>query len=145
MACFLVSGGEGIAVAAVRHAVKKNEQKKGIVDERGNQITDPAVDGICWTRKLGWLMNLLWGGVLLLAIEHIWHGEVVLWPPFLTAMQTPEEIPVMLHEMATVGVSMAILLTVVWVAMVVIADYAVKRSARRTNAQATANEGGVAA
>ena len=129
MACFLVSGGEGIAVAAVRHAVKKNEQKKGIVDERGNQITDPAVDGICWTRKLGWLMNLLWGGVLLLAIEHIWHGEVVLWPPFLTAMQTPEEIPVMLHEMATVGVGMAILVTVTWFAVTLIADYAVKRSA----------------
>ena len=58
-------------------------------------------------------MNMLWGGVLLLCIEHMWHGEVVPFPPFLTAMNAPEEIPAMLGEMATVGVSMAILVTTV--------------------------------
>ena len=33
---------------------------------------------------------------------------------FLTAMKNPEDIPEMLHEMATVGVSMAIVVTAVW-------------------------------
>lgn len=42
-----------------------------------------------------------------------WHGEVAPRPPFLTAMQTPDEIPVMLGEMATIGVGMAVLVTVV--------------------------------
>ena len=127
MACFLVSGAEGIVVGAVRHAVKKSEIAKGVIDEEGNQLVDASTHGICWYRKLGWLLNMLWGGVLLLAIEHIWHGEVVLWPPFLTAMQTPDEIPVMLHEMATVGVAMALLITVVWIGMCVAANAIVKR------------------
>ena len=89
MACFLVSGGEAIVVTAVRAAVKKSEIAKGVVDAEGNQLTDPSKEGICWTRKLGWLMNMLWGGVILLAIEHMWHGEVVPFPPFLTAMNDP--------------------------------------------------------
>lgn len=135
MACFLVSGGEAIVVTAVRAAVKKSEMKKGIVDENGNQLTDPAEHGVCWTRKLSWLMNMLWGGALLLAVEHIWHGEVVPWPPFLTAMQTPDEIPVMLGEMATIGVGMAALVTVCWVAMTFIADYAAKSASKRAAAK----------
>ena len=128
MACFLVSGGEAIVVTAIRAVVKKKEIEKGIVDKDGKQLTDPAETGICWTRKLSWLMNMLWGGVILLAIEHIWHGEVVPWPPFLTAMYTPEDIPEMLAEMGTVGVGMAVLVTVVWFAVTLVADYKVKRA-----------------
>ena len=135
MACFLVSGGEAIVVSAVRAAVKKKEIEKGVVDEQGNQLTDPATDGICWTRKLGWLMNMLWGGVILLCIEHMWHGEVVPFPPFLTAMNDPTEIPVMLGEMATVGVGMAILVTAVWFIVTLVADRSVKRSAAPTAAE----------
>lgn len=128
MACFLVSGGEAIVVTAVRATVKKSEVEKGIVDESGRQLTDPTQDGICWTRKLGWLMNMLWGGVVLLCIEHMWHGEVVPFPPFLTAMNDPTEIPVMLGEMATVGVGMAVLVTAMWFIATLVADMAVKRS-----------------
>lgn len=128
MACFLVSGGEAVVVTAIRTQVKKKEEQEGIVDAKGNQLTDPSQHGICWTRKLSWLMNMLWGGVLLLCIEHMWHGEVVPFPPFLTAMNTPEEIPAMLGEMATVGVSMAILVTTVWFVTTLVADYAVKHT-----------------
>ena len=130
MACFLVGGGEAIVVTAIRAGVKKSEERKGIVDAEGNQLTDPAEHGICWTRKLSWLMNMLWGGVILLCVEHMWHGEVVPFPPFLTAMSTPDEIPVMLQEMGTVGVGMAVLVTVVWLVVTLVADYAVKREAR---------------
>ncbi|MGN0262285.1 MAG: hypothetical protein ACI4B9_05515, partial [Eggerthellaceae bacterium] len=130
MACFLVGGAEAIVVSAVRKAVKTKEQEKGIVDAQGNQLTDPATDGICWTRKLGWLMNMLWGGVILLCIEHMWHGEVVPFPPFLTAMYTPAEIPVMLGEMATIGVGMALLVTAVWICVAAIADTKVKHSSK---------------
>lgn len=69
---------------------------------------------------------MLWGGVILLCIEHMWHGEVVPFPPFLTAMNDPSEIPVMLHEMATVGVGMALLVTLVWFIAIFVADAAVK-------------------
>lgn len=128
MACFIVGGAGAVVVTAVRSAVKKSEERRGIVDESGKQISDPAEHGICWTRKLSWLMNMLWGGVILLCVEHMWHGEVVPFPPFLTAMSDPAEIPVMLHEMATVGVAMCMMVTVVWFVATVVADMAVKRS-----------------
>lgn len=71
--------------------------------------------------KLNWLNPMLWGGVILLAVEHIAHQEIVLYPPFLTAMQNPADVPVMLHEMATIGVGMTIAILVVWIAMVTLA------------------------
>jgi len=70
--------------------------------------------------KIGWLNIMLWGGVVMLAIEHIAHGEVVLYPPFLTAMQNPADIPVMLQELATVGGTMTIAIVVVWIILVAI-------------------------
>jgi hypothetical protein len=68
--------------------------------------------------KIGWLNIMIWGGVIMLAVEHIAHGEVVLYPPFLTAMQTPAEIPVMLQEMAIVGGTMTIAIVCIWLVMV---------------------------
>ena len=44
----------------------------------------------------------------------MWHGEVVPYPPFLTAMQSPEEWATALHEMATNGVAMAVVVTATW-------------------------------
>ena len=70
--------------------------------------------------KIGWLNIMLWGGVAMLAIEHIAHGEVVFYPPFLTAMQNPADIPVMLRELATVGGTMTIAIVVVWIILVAI-------------------------
>lgn len=71
---------------------------------------------------IGWLNIMIWGGVIMLAVEHIAHGEVVLYPPFLTAMQTPAEIPVMLQEMAAVGGTMTIAILFIWIVMVVISQ-----------------------
>ena len=72
--------------------------------------------------KIGWLNIMIWGGVIMLAVEHIAHGEIVLFPPFLTAMQTPAEIPVMLQEMAIVGGTMTIAIVCIWMAMVYISQ-----------------------
>jgi hypothetical protein len=66
---------------------------------------------------------LLWGGAILLALEHVWHGEVVPWPPFLTAMSNPADIPVMLHEMAVTGTSMAVASVLVWGGVLAISHY----------------------
>ena len=71
---------------------------------------------------------MLWGGVILLAFEHIWHGEVVPYFPFLTAMLDPNDAMEMFREMATVGVSMALLITAVWGVICVVADHIVNRS-----------------
>ena len=96
MACFTVPLAEGIILSVAKKiAFKRN--------------ADSVIKA-----KVGHLENMLYGGSFLLAIEHIYHGEVVLYPPFLTAMNNPEDIPEMLHEMATVGVSMAAIVTVAW-------------------------------
>ena len=68
--------------------------------------------------KIGWLNMMIWGGAIMLAVEHIAHGEIVLYPPFLTAMQTPAEIPVMLQEMAVIGGTMTIAIFSIWAIMV---------------------------
>lgn len=114
MACLLVPAAEAIVVTAAYIAVKKNERKIESVkfaDESKFQAETPK---ITWSKRLGWLLSLLWGGVLLLALEHFWHGEIVAYPPFLSAMSSAEDTVQMLHEMATVGVSMAVCVTAVW-------------------------------
>ena len=78
--------------------------------------------------------NMLWGGAALLAYEHVWHGEVVPWFPFLTAAANPEDAAVMLHEMATVGVTMALLVTAAWGCIALAADKIVKRESGVTPA-----------
>ncbi|MCJ7697396.1 MAG: hypothetical protein MUO73_03595 [Thermoplasmata archaeon] len=70
--------------------------------------------------KIGWLNIMLWGGVAMLTIEHIAHGEVVFYPPFLTAMQNPADIPVMLQELVTVGGTMTIAIVLAWIILVAI-------------------------
>jgi len=120
MACFLVPMGEAIATSIVQKVIEKKEEK--VSEEKSEKRKLSWSGHHHWSQRLSWLNKLLWGGVILLAIEHIWHGEVSPLPPFLTAMKTPEEIPVMLHEMGTVGVTMAIVVTATWAAIVMIAE-----------------------
>jgi hypothetical protein len=98
--------------------VENKEKKVG-----GKETTKT---GLSWSRKLSWLNKLLWGGTILLAFEHIWHGEIVPWPPFLTAMENPADVAPMLHEVATIGVGMAIFVTIVWGIIVMIAELKAK-------------------
>lgn len=94
MACFLVPLGEALALSAARNFGFKEKP--------------------VWKERLSALEQMLYGGSFLLAIEHVYHGEVVFYPPFLTAMKNPDDTREMIHEMATVGVSMAIVVTAVW-------------------------------
>ncbi len=70
---------------------------------------------------IGWLNAMTWGGAAALAVEHVAHGEIVPWPPFLTAMASPAETTVMLHEMAAVGIPMTLALVATWLVMVGVA------------------------
>ncbi len=114
MACFLVPMGVAIGTSVAQKVLEKREKKVG--EEKAEK------GRLSWSRKLSWLNKLLWGGVILLAIEHIWHGEGAPWLPFLTAMENPAEVPVMLHEMATIGVAMAVVVIAIWAIMVMIAE-----------------------
>lgn len=111
MACFVVTAGEAVVVTGVQVALKVMEHK-GIIKYHTNE--EGKVEGGKWSKKVGVLNGMLWGGSFLLALEHVFHGEVVPFPPFLSALSSPGDTAEMLHEMGTVGVAMAVALTAVW-------------------------------
>ncbi len=111
MACFLVPAGEAIVTTVVQKIMEKKEKRAG------NKEAGKAK--LSWSRRLGLLNKMLWGGSILLAFEHIWHGEIIFWPPFLTAMKNPADVGPMLHEMATIGVAMAVFVTIIWAVIVI--------------------------
>lgn len=114
MACFTAPLAQALVVTAAKSACK----------DRAARSRNPFV------RRLGWLQKMLFGGSFLLAIEHVWHGEITWRYPFLTAVEEgPEATSEMWHEIATVGISMAVLITVVWVGMVLVSSAAGKRRA----------------
>jgi len=129
MACFLAPMTEAIATTIVQKVVEKKAGTAG-----GDAAGKPASP---WGRRLGWLNKMLWGGSILLAFEHLWHGEIVPWPPFLTAMSDPAEVGPMLREIATVGTAMAVTITVVWALMILVAELRA-RSLQRTGPLSTA-------
>ena len=108
MACFTAPLA-GAAVAAVVHKTA------------GEKSPNPFI------RKLHWLVKMALGGSFLLAVEHVYHGEITYLPPFLTAMKDPADTQAMVHEIMTVGVSMAVLLLVAWIGMVVVSEIAERR------------------
>lgn len=138
MACFLVSAAEALITTAVTKVVEKNEKKQNdlMISFDGEKVESAA--RIPFSRKLKWLNRMLWGGSALLMFEHIWHGEVVPFFPFLTAASNAEDASEMLHEMATVGVSMAVLVTVVWIGMVIVSSIIEKRAVKEAETLAKA-------
>ncbi len=116
MACFIVPAGEAIITTAVQKILEKHQTE-------GSAAADIA-------QKLKPLNSMLWGGSALLMFEHIWHGEVAPWFPFLTAMNSPDSTAAMLHEMGTVGVAMAIVVTAAWAAGVAVISAVRSREAK---------------
>lgn len=106
MACFLVTTVAAIGVGAARHIKKHNEKKTPEVNFDEKFIN---------AKKLGYLELTLWGGALLLAGEHAFHGEITYEFPWLTAAKEgTEEVLIMLKEMGTVGVGMLLILVAAW-------------------------------
>ena len=124
MACFVVPAAEAVVVTIAEKVAEKKEKKQ----EASGNGTAEAVSKIPFSTKLKWLRNLLWGGVLLLAFEHVWHGEVVPWFPFLTGAEDPAA---MIGEMLTVGVMMAVFVTAVWLAILGVVYIMEKRESRK--------------
>jgi hypothetical protein len=107
MACFTVPAAEAIITTIAGKVIKSKELKKGTASSESESPKFKL------SEKIGWLNKMLWGGSALLAFEHVWHGEVIPTFPFLTAVKDGEASE-MLHEMATAGVCMALLVTAVW-------------------------------
>ena len=95
MSCFVVPLVEAIVVSACR--------------KRAVQSARPV-----W-RELPALEKMLWGGTLMLIVDHVINGELTWRFPFFTALEVEGGWQVMLREMLTVGVPMSLVLTIVWI------------------------------
>ena len=70
MSCFIVPATEAVVTTIVKKKADKNHN-----DGKEQNM---------FIEKMSWLNNMLWGGSALLAFEHVWHGELVPFFPFLT-------------------------------------------------------------
>ena len=102
MACFTVPLATAVAVSAAKNATSRRKAHNPFI------------------ARIGWLCTMMFGGSFLLAIEHVYHGEIIFSPPFLTAVRDGE-VSGMLHEMATRGMAMTVLIVAVWAAAVMAA------------------------
>ena len=94
MACFIAPLVQAVAVTACR----KHSGGKTVLG-----------------RHLPALEKMLWGGTLMLIVDHIINGELTWRFPFFTALESDGGWSTMLHEILTVGVPMAAVLTLAWV------------------------------
>ncbi|MDE5765374.1 MAG: hypothetical protein K2I00_10535 [Ruminococcus sp.] len=107
MACFLVPAAEAVVTTIAKKVISKKEKEN-----------PSEIQKINFSEKLDWLNKMLWGGSGLLAFEHLWHGEIIPFFPFLTNAADSVDRIAMLQEMATSGVGMAVLVTAVWLGMI---------------------------
>ena len=140
MACFTVPAAEAI-ITTIAGRIIKSKEKHQTIDASKNTSND-VTPKIPFSTKIGWLNKMLWGGSALLAFEHVWHGEVVPFFPFLTAVKNGEAMEI-LHEMATAGVSMALIVTAVWGIMVGVVSI-FEKHADKPSAAADSLAGGLA-
>lgn len=131
MACFIVPATEAVVATIASKRIKKETE---VQVENSNEEREP-VTRIPFSKKLKWLTNMLWGGSALLAFEHVWHGEVVPWPPFLTAAANQADAMEMLQEMATTGVCMAVFVTLVWGIMLLVTHSMEQEVMKEQNAE----------
>lgn len=109
MACFLVPTTEAIVTSVA------SKKLNAYVDE--SEASDLTIHFI---KNMKTLNSMLLGGSALLMFEHLWHGEITPFFPFLTAASSSQQLVAMLKEMATVGVTMALFVTFVWVVMTLV-------------------------
>lgn len=119
MACFMVPAAEAVATTIVAKVMESKESK-----QTGQENFAEAK--ISASKKMKNLSGFLWEGSALLAFEHVWHGEVVPFFPFLTAASNSADAMEMLHEMGTVGVGMAVAVTLFWAVITFASDWIVR-------------------
>ena len=122
MACFVVSAVAAIGVGAAKYVVKHHEKKNELTINEPKEYKFGSE--VKWSKKLAYLELMLWSGSFVLAGEHVLHGEVSPYPPFLTAAgEGPEAVSEMLTEMGTVGVVMLAALVATWAIGVLVVDF----------------------
>lgn len=94
MCCFLVPLAQAVATTVYRKC--------------------SGVSGGVLKRNVPALEKMLWGGSVMLIVDHIINGEVTWQYPFFTALTEVGGGSVFLRELLTVGVPMSLAITAVW-------------------------------
>lgn len=98
MCCFIVPMAQAIATTVYR---KRNS---GAINQCSGILK----------HNIPTLEKMLWGGTVMLIVDHIINGEVTWRFPFFTALNAIDGWQIMLKEMLTVGVPMSLVLTAFW-------------------------------
>ncbi|MBQ0123139.1 MAG: hypothetical protein KBS38_05955 [Bacteroidales bacterium] len=96
MSCFIVPLAQAVATTISRRATKNSNDS-------------------VWKAQLPSLEKMLWGGSLVLIVDHIAHGELFTFS---------------LKEMLTVGIPMSLVVTLVWTIMVVLKSPVLRHQSR---------------
>ena len=119
MACFIVPLTQAVATTIYRkHREKVTNTQSLTAGSPKNSVRmgcrARSHQHVVTNTQLKTLEQMLWGGSLMLIVDHIINGEVTYMYPFFTALETEGGGLVMLREMLTVGVPMSVLVTLVW-------------------------------
>lgn len=107
MSCFVVPLAQAVVTSAIRKSNEKNN--------RSNHSA--------FARHLPALEKMLWGGSVMLVVDHIINGELTWRFPFFTALENAGGGAVMLREMLTVGLPMSVVLTLVWIGYALVKEH----------------------
>ena len=99
MSCFIVPLMQALATSIYRR-------------HNRNSINDASC-GIL-KHKVPALEKMLWGGSIMLIVDHIINGELSWRFPFFTALSQTDGGEVFLRELLCVGLPMSLVLTAVW-------------------------------
>ena len=109
MSCFIVPLAQAMVTSTYRKVNEKTIENSTSV----------------FKRHIPALEKMLWGGSVMLVVDHFINGELTWRFPFFTALENAGGGAVMLREMLTVGIPMSLVITAVW------AVYALAKERRR--------------
>ena len=99
MCCFLVPLAQAVATSIYR---------------RNNRNAINSAEATLLKRNIPALEKMLWGGSVMLIVDHIINGELIWRFPFFTALTEVDGTAFFLKELLTVGLPMSLALTFCW-------------------------------
>lgn len=98
---------------------------------RHNRNSIASEQSDLFKRNVPSLEKMLWGGTVMLIVDHIINGELSWSFPFFTALNETGGVSVFLNELLTVGVPMSLAITAFWAAWSYISARAADKSAMK--------------